>query len=399
MSTPPKLLLIDDFAENIAVLGEYLSDDYDIEFALSGADGLARIAQNPPDLILLDVMMPVMDGYAVCATLKSDPATRDIPIIFVTAKNDGESESRALAAGAVDFIHKPVNRDVVAARVRMQLDLQSNKRALETLNAELKALNGVLEQQVQERTQALREALLRAEASHHAKNLFIANINHELRTPMNAILGLSELLVRQVGDPKLQERVGKIRGACQRLLDLVNQVIDIADLQAGRVPIESIDFELSSLLDGVLEKHQKSALAKGLPLELAIDPALPVGLRGDPARLTQILENFLRNALAFSAHGSIVLRASRVAGPGPAAVRFAVEDQGMGIDDKHLALIFNVFEQVDMSSTRQIGGAGIGLAICKQLAELMGGKIGVSSALGQGSIFWVTFPLDAAPMR
>jgi signal transduction histidine kinase len=395
----PKLLLVDDLAENIEVLAEYLADAYDLECALSGAEGLARVAQTPPDLILLDVMMPGVDGYAVCAALKSDPETREIPVIFVTAKNDAESESRALQAGAVDFIHKPVNRDVVRARVRMHLDAQAKARELETLNAQLTELNADLERRVQERTQALREAFFIAEASHRSKHLFLANINHELRTPMNAILGLSELLARQVAEPRLQERVGKIRLACQRLLAIVNQIIDIADLQAGKVQLESIDFDLPALLAGVMERYRKAADAKGLELVLDVTPALPFSLVGDPVRLEQILENFLRNAITFSAQGPILLRAGCTpVANGQWLVRFEVEDKGIGVDEKNRDLIFNVFEQVDDSNTRQNGGAGIGLAICKQLTELMGGTIGVDSVPNQGSTFWVAIPLRAGAL-
>lgn len=401
MSPPAKLLLIDDLAENIEVLARHLVDDYDIVFALSGPEGLARAAEMRPDLILLDAMMPGMDGYAACAALKADVAARDIPILFVTAKNDAESESRALAAGAVDFIHKPVNRDVVRARIRLHLDLTAQRRALEALNTELARFNADLERRVEERTHALRDALRRAEASHRAKHLFLANINHGLRTPMNAILGLSELLVRQPAAPRVPERVANIREACQQLLGMINEVIDIADLQAGRIELQAEDFALAALLDSAAAAWRGRAAAKGLGLAVDTDPELPARLRGDSKRLAQILENFLRNAVTFSERGMIAVRARRVGNQGEAMLaRFEVEDQGIGIDEPHRARIFDAFEQVDGSYTRQYGGAGIGLAICKQLADIMGGRIGVESVLGQGSTFWITLPLDpAAPAK
>lgn len=386
MSPLPKLLVIDDLAENIEVLAEFLSDTYEIECALSGSEGLDRIAQSAPDLILLDAMMPEMDGYAVCDALKRDPATRSIPVVFVTAKNDAESESRALAAGAVDFIHKPVNRDVVRARVRMHLELRARER-------ELRALNADLERRVAERTQALREAMQSAEASHRAKQLFLANVNHELRTPMNAILGLSELLAKHAADPKQQRRVEMMRAACLQLLGTVDEIIDIADLQAGKVAIESVEIDLPSLLGDTLDKWRAEAANKNLSLTLEIDPALAPRRHGDPARLSQILGNFLSNAVRFSERGAIVLRARPIlAKDGAAATRFEVEDRGIGIDAAHCARIFEAFERADNSYTRNRGGSGIGLAICKQLAALMGGLVGVESVPGQGSVFWAEIP-------
>ncbi len=393
MASPAKLLLVDDIPENIKVLAEHLSDGYDVAFALSGPEALDRIARIPPDLILLDAMMPEMDGYAVCAALKREPNTREIPIIFVTAKNDAESESRALAAGAVDFIHKPVNRDVVRARVRMHLDLRAQKRQLEALNAEL-------ERRVEERTLALRDSMILAQAAQRSRNLFLANVNHELRTPMNAIMGLSVLLARQVADPKLRERADKIGVAGRQLLRIVDDIIDIADIQAGKVAINATDFGLSALLDAAVEAWRGPAEAKGLELAREIDPALPLFLRGDSKRLGQMLDNLLSNAVKFSGQGRIVPRARlSEARENRLWVRFEVEDQGIGVEPERRQAIFEVFDQADNSKTRRYQGAGIGLAICKQLAGLMGGSIGMDSAPGHGSTFWILVPLEpgAAP--
>jgi len=388
MSTLPKLLIIDDLSDNIDLLADYLSEIADVHYALSGPEALALIAINLPDLILLDVMMPDMDGYEVCAALKRDPRTRQVPVIFVTARNDTESESKALAAGAVDFIHKPVNKDVVRARVQLQLDLKARERELRELNAEL-------EQRVAERTQALRDSLIRAEAGHRAKNLFLANVSHELRTPLSAILGFSGLLSKQLSEQaKLCERIDKISAAGQHLLGIINDIIDIAKLQADDVQTDTVDFALSSVIDAAWAPYHGHADAKGLVLERKDDPALPKTLRGDAQRLGQILRNLLGNAVKFSEHGRIILRSHLAEDLGEGILlQIEIEDQGIGIDADRQAAIFNIFEQADNSSTRRYGGTGLGLAICKQLVELMGGKIGVSSVSGQGSLFWFTVPL------
>jgi len=393
MPSRPLVLIIDDLPQNVEVLGEYLSDLYEIQCAFSGPEGLALIAETLPDLILLDVMMPGMDGYAVCDTLKHDRQTRQVPVIFVTAKSDAESETRALAAGAVDFIHKPINRDVVRARVRLQLELKAREQELQALNAEL-------EQRVDDRTLALRDALILAESAYRAKCQFLSNINHELRTPMSAIFAFSDLISYQFNEPKLRERVDKIKGAGRQLLSVVNDIIDMSDLQAQKIQIDSADFILPLMIDSVLDLWREQATAKGLTLALEIDPTLPPNLRGDPARLGQIVGNLLSNAIKFSERGCITLRVRSIGMRENGLVtRFEVEDEGIGIDPKWQTSIFSAFEQVDSSSTRLYGGNGLGLAICKQLVRLMKGDIGLRSVLGEGSLFWIDVPLVINPTR
>jgi signal transduction histidine kinase len=390
----PLVLVIDDLSQNVEVIGECLADTYEIQCAFSGPEGLELIQDTLPDLILLDVMMPGMDGYEVCARLKRDPRTQGVPIIFVTAKNDAESETQALVAGAVDFIHKPFNGDVVRARVRLHL-------ALKARELELKQLNAELEQRVEERTQALRDALLRAETAHLAKNRFLSNINHELRTPMSVIFGFAELISRQINDPTLRERVNKIQTAGRQLLAIVNDIIDMSDLHAGKIKIDESNFDLHAVLDATEDLWRARAQAKQLVLVREIDPALPQTLRGDPVRLGQILGNFLGNAVKFSERGWVTLRVQMVDDKaGEIEAQFEIEDQGIGIDPQRQATLFNIFEQADDSTTRQFAGIGLGLAICKQLTQLMGGKIGLSSVPGQGSLFWVRlrFNRTTAPL-
>jgi two-component system sensor histidine kinase BarA len=405
----PMVLIIDDLPDNIQIVANHLAEGYHVKIATSGPDGLELIQQTLPDLILLDAMMPGMDGYQVCERLKSDPRTRNVPIIFVTAKNDAESESLALAAGAVDFIHKPVNRDVLRARVQMHLALKARERELQAanaelgnLNAKLEAFNAELERRVEERTQALRDSMALTQAAQRARNLFLANVNHGLRTPMNAILGLSQLLARKAADPESRERADKIGQAGQELLRLVDGIIDIADLQAGKVQVDSADFELPALLDDALEAWRGQAAAKHLTLEREIDPGLPRFLQGDAKRLGQILDNLLSNAVKFSEGGRIAVRARlEERKEQSVSIRFEVEDQGVGIDPDRRHAIFDVFEQADNSRTRRYGGIGIGLAICKQLAGLMEGRLGVESEPGLGSTFWIVLPLNpgAVPAR
>ena len=387
--TPAKLriLIIDDIPDNVEALGEALSDKYEVQFALSGPEGLELIGRQPPDLILLDVMMPDMDGYEVFARLSANPQTRRIPVIFVTARSDAECETQALAMGAVDFIHKPINRYVVHARVKTHIALRRRELELEQLNAEL-------ERRVAERTLSLHDALIKAEAANIAKSTFISNMSHEIRTPMNGIIGLTGILLRKATDAAVAERLEKIQSAAQRLFEILNGILDMSSIQADRMKIENIDFSLDSLVNGALDHLRKLADAKGLAFAVEINPALPRVLIGDPVRIRQILVNFLDNAVKFSPSGQITCRASQLnSKDGKLLVRLEVEDQGVGIATAEHKSLFRLFEQLDGSSTRAYGGTGLGLALNKLLAGMMGGEVGATSELGKGSTFWATVEL------
>lgn len=388
MPTRPLILIVDDAPESVEVLARILADTSDVQYALSGREALALIAKTLPDVILLDVMMPELDGYEVCAALKSDPRTKDIPVIFVTAKDDPQSEVRGLEIGAADFIHKPVIWQVVQARVQLQLALRARERDLYQLSASL-------ERRVIDRTQALSDALVRAEAANRAKTAFLSKMSHELRTPMNAILGFAHLLDREAPTPQTRHKIARIREAAERLLHIINDTLDVARLEAGKVHVEAIDFPLGQLLETAGRAWREEAVAKGLNLTLDLDPALPGTLCGDPARLRQVLETLIGNAIKFSDHGRVCLRARLIeALPDELFVRFEVEDEGPGIGEQERATLFNAFEQADNTITRKFGGTGLGLAICRHLTRAMGGTIGITSTPGKGSLFWINLRMQ-----
>lgn len=396
-----KLLIVDDTPENLRVLYQALKDGYDVFSATSGGEALKLAASIQPDLVLLDIMMPEMDGYEVCAGLKRSAATRHIPVIFITAKTDFESETRALSVGGVDFIHKPFNRDVVRVRVALHIELERRARALHLANEELRRHRDHLEELVYARTRELAEARDEAESANRAKSAFLANMGHELRTPMNQVMGLVFLLGREIRDERQRERLGKIEQASRRLLGLLSDILDFGGIEAGRLAIGTMDFELIPLLERVASGIHENAALKGLELVREIDPALPSMLKGDPLRLNQILATLLDNAVKFSERGCITLRVRRVdADRRMVNVRFEVEDQGIGMPPEVQAGLFQLFNQGDNSSTRRYGGTGLGLALCKRLVSLMAGTMGVNSAPGRGSVFWflLPFPLAVEPL-
>jgi two-component system, sensor histidine kinase and response regulator len=236
---------------------------------------------------------------------------------------------------------------------------------------------------------ALHELKARADAASRAKSEFLSNMSHEIRTPMNSIIGMTHLARQLAHEPRLVGYLERIHHSGQHLLGIINRLLDFSKIEAGRVELEELDVSLEQLMANVRSQLEQEAAAKGLELRVEVEPALLRPLRGDPLRLEQILLNFTGNAIKFSERGTVVVRARRLAEGGEhVLVRFEVQDEGMGIAVAELPKLFTPFHQADASITRRHGGTGLGLVISKQLAELMGGTVGVESAPGQGSVFW-----------
>jgi len=250
-----------------------------------------------------------------------------------------------------------------------------------------------LEAEVAERTADLSQAKAQAEAASRAKSVFLANMSHEIRTPMNAVLGLTHLLRGEVG-PAQAERLNKIDSAGRHLLSIINDILDVSKIEAGKLQLEQSDFPLGSILDHVRSMVFDSAQRKGLTVDVDGDD-VPLWLRGDPTRLRQALLNYASNAVKFTENGSIALRARLLEDDGEQIlVRFEVADSGVGIAPEKMACLFHAFEQVDASTTRKYGGTGLGLVITRRLAELMRGEVGAESRPGVGSTFWFTARLQ-----
>ncbi len=256
--------------------------------------------------------------------------------------------------------------------------------------AELEAYRLNLEGMVRNRTAELVLAKEAAETASIAKSAFLANMSHEIRTPLNAITGLAHLLRRDGIDPRQAERLDKIDAAGQHLLQIINAVLDLSKIEAGKFTLDDAEVHLEAIAANAVSMLQERARAKGIALTAEVQP-VPQGLRGDPTRLQQALVNYLVNAIKFTEQGSVhVSIGPESESAGEVVVRFEVEDTGIGIAAETIAKLFGAFEQGDNSTTRRYGGTGLGLAITKRLANLMGGDVGVESMPGNGSRFWFT---------
>ncbi|NEV61387.1 PAS domain S-box protein [Thiorhodococcus minor] len=282
----------------------------------------------------------------------------------------------------------PVLRDGVLEQVRVAfVDISEKKRAED----ELTHYRAHLEDLVQTRTAELEHAKSAAEAANLAKSTFLANMSHEIRTPLNAIIGMTHLLKAGAKDREQTQRLGKVTDAAYHLLRVINDILDLSRIEAGKLNLDPVELELQHNFTKLNMLVADEVKGKALKLSLVIDPEVPERLYGDPLRLDQILLNLVGNALKFSDEGTIRVHASLLERFGPdVKVRFVVSDEGIGIPVERQEQLFLAFEQADSSTTRKFGGSGLGLAICKRLVELMGGEIGVESTPDAGSTFWFT---------
>ena len=371
-----RILIVDDTKANLDLLCELLeAQGYSIAMAPNGDTALRIADRFKPDLILLDVMMPGIDGFEVCRRLKANPQTARIPVIFITAQNETESVVTGFEVGGVDYIAKPFHQEEVRVRVRTHLSNDHLARELSQKNDELTHAN-----------RQIRESAER-------KSAFLASMSHEIRTPITIIKGYVDNMLAGIGgelSDRHQQNLTRVTQSTDHLMDLVNDILDLSKIEAGRMDMETEPFEVKDLVADCCVEARR-LVQSGVELTWTIADDIGQG-RTDRGRARQILTNLLSNAAKFTEAGEITVHAHREdARKGDPTFVISVSDTGIGIPQDHLEAIFDEFRQVK-GSDRQHKGTGLGLAITKKLTKLLGGTIEVASELGKGSTFTVTIP-------
>jgi len=375
MNNKSTVLIVDDVRENIQVLGNFL-EKQNIEIAATNSSQKAiQIAkQIAIDLILLDIMMPEMDGFDVCKALKASDKTKNIPIIFITAKTEMRDIVTAFELGGVDYIMKPINEKEVLARVLTHLELKKHRDHLEEL--------------VKEKTAELEKAKQEAESANEAKTTFLVNVHHELKTPMNGIIGMNMLLLDTDLDEEQREYVEIIGSSANAQLTIINDVLHFTEIARGRMTLDACELNVRFIVKEINDILTVRAREKKIKLVCSVRDGVPETLIGDSGRLRQILLNICGNAVKFTENGGVNITIDcEIKGHSDVRLSFEVSDTGIGIPEDKMGSLFKPFSQVDDALTRKYGGLGLGLANARQLIEMMGGEITVESTLGKGTTF------------
>jgi two-component system, sensor histidine kinase and response regulator len=371
------ILVVDDLAEKRLVYEAILEElNEDLVMVGSGQEALKQLLQRDFAVILLDVNMPDMDGFETAALIRRRKKCAHIPIIFITAYADELLSTRGYAYGAVDYLLSPVVPEILRSKVKVFVELARMQRQVE--------------RQAEQRIALAEEQGKRiaAEEANQAKSRFLANISHELRTPMNGILGMLEMSLSRELEPKLREFLHTAKESAETLLTLLNELLDLSRIESGRFSLEIEPFDIRDAIYQTTKTLAVRAHQKQLELICDIHERVPDIVEGDELRLRQILTNLIGNAVKFTRQGEITLRVE--AGrqdKGKIEVIFSVADTGIGISKSAQRRIFEPFMQADSSTTRKYGGTGLGLAIANSLVQLMGGHLHVESRPGIGSTF------------
>lgn len=364
----PKILIVDDTPANIDVLDLFLEKEgYKISIAQSGESALDLADRISPDLILLDVMMPGIDGFETCRRLKSNDKTSDIPIIFITARNESADIIKGFSMGGVDYITKPFSQEEVCARVHLHLKLKTLMAALETKNQKLADLNDL-------------------------KNKFLGMASHDLRNPISTIQGFSKILLdhgETLAEDAKKEFLQSIHKVSNDMLTLLDDLLNISTIESGKLELQVKRGSFGQLVKERVRMYQVMAERKNLATHLDIEEMAEFSF--DPNRISQVIDNLLSNAIKFSPPGKEIYI---WLGQRNGQAKFSVRDQGPGISPEDQDKLFKHFQKLKARPTADEPSHGLGLAIAKIMVEAHKGKITVESQPGSGATFSFFIPLE-----
>jgi len=361
-----EILIVDDIPDNIQLLSHILNEqNFDISFSTSGKQALATIIFNPPNLILLDIAMPEMDGFQVCTELKKNPITAGIPIIFLTAKTQPEDIVKGFELGAVDYITKPFNTAELISRVNTHLNLKKAQDIIKQQNKELEELNAT-------------------------KDKFFSIIAHDLKNPFHTLIGFSELILDNYANydsEKIKKFVAMMHDTSKQGHNLLENLLQWSRNQTGRIEWEPIVVDLQLLVTYTFNQLKSNAIKKQISLINEIPDK--TYLRADTNMLSTVLRNLISNALKFSPVNTKIEVSSI---DNEDDVQISIKDYGVGISAQNLERLFRIDESYTTLGTEKEKGTGLGLLLCKEFIEKHGGKITVKSKENEGSSFIFSIP-------
>lgn len=361
-----KILVVDDIPENIKIITHMLKNmGFSIFIAQSGHEALEKLAAVPVDLVLLDISMPGMDGYEVCERIKAEPSTSDIPVIFVTARDDPEDVVHGFEMGAVDYLTRPVNSAELQARVATHLELKASRDIIEQQNRELRELNA-------------------------SKDKFLSILAHDLKNPIAGVITTSQLVVKMYEALEDKERlsyVEEIHSSSERILHILEDLLQWSRSQSGRIEYNPEQIQLHRVTYEAIAAHEQAAEEKNITVHNTIDDSITA--LGDRNMIAAVIRNLLSNAVKFThSGGEITLSAEERA----THVNYRVADTGVGIPPEHMDRLFKIDGALSTPGTNNEKGTGLGLILCKEFIEKNKGAITVESTPGKGTVFTFTLP-------
>jgi two-component system sensor histidine kinase/response regulator len=361
----PKILIVDDTPTNLSILEEILEDDYFIYAAQSGTQALSIAEEFMPDLILLDVNMPGLDGFETCHKLKSREDMRNLPVIFITARAEPEDVIQGFKEGGVDYITKPFNHSEVLARVQTHLKVQQLIRQLGLKNDQLKDLNEL-------------------------KNKFLGMASHDMRNYLSAIKGYSQILKddkEELPEETKDQFLSFIFKSSENMLKMVNGLLDVSVIESGKLQLDLQPESFKSLINHHIMINQFFADKKNIHLQSEL-PDVPE-CRIDASKIGQVIDNLISNAIKFSESGTTIIISLKEQ---EGKLIFSVKDEGPGISDEDQAKLFQHFQKLSARPTAGESSSGLGLAISKKMIQAHKGCLDVTSQLGSGATFWFEIP-------